>query len=232
MLSIFGEDFLRVSIPAAGGFIQIGRVYSPAAEEILSGPILDGLPVVRGQFVHPVPFRVYQYIRQVKLYCKVHIFLDDAEIVGVTVETSENCKILVVTSKGFGKMSLATEYRLTKRGTKGVLTLNATDKNGKIVAMRGVYGDEDLMIITGQGIVIRIPLEQIKISGRNTQGVRVIKLEERQKVASIAIVPHEEESDEVEETEVEQMDDEVVEEIETKEDDSFENDTALMGSEE
>ena len=89
-------------------------------------------------------------------------------------------------------MSPAESYRLTKRGAKGVLTINTTDKNGKLVALRAVNGDEDLMIITANGTIIRIPLEQVKVAGRNTQGVRVIKLDGRQKVVSIAIVPHEE----------------------------------------
>lgn len=115
---------------------------------------------------------------------------DDALVVDSTTSL-EGKFILAITSKGYGKMSPVDEYRLTTRGTKGVLTLNATDKNGSLVAMRAVNGNEDLMIITTSGIVIRIPLEQVKVSGRNTQGVRVIKLEDRQKVSSIAIVPHE-----------------------------------------
>ena len=142
--------------------------------------------------------------------------MDGAEIVGATSE-ADGKLILVITSKGYGKMSNATDYRLTKRGTKGVLTLNATEKNGKLVAMRGVNGDEDLMVITGQGVVIRTPLEQIKVAGRNTQGVRVIRLEGRQTVASIAIVPHEEEVDD--EEILDQSEDSQVEENSNENDD-------------
>ena len=116
---------------------------------------------------------------------------DGAEVVSATTSL-EGELVLAITQKGYGKMSPAESYRLTKRGAKGVLTINTTDKNGKLVALRAVNGTEDLMIITANGTIIRIPLEQVKVAGRNTQGVRVIKLEGRQKVVSIAIVPHEE----------------------------------------
>ncbi len=138
---------------------------------------------------------------------------EGAEVVGVTT-SMEGELILVLTSKGFGKMSYAIDkdilqedgttrhydgYRLTHRGTKGVMTLKVTPKNGKLVALRAVNGDEDLMVITSAGIVIRTPLSEVKIAGRNTQGVKIINLEERQKVASISIVPHEDPSEEGEE---------------------------------
>jgi DNA gyrase subunit A len=115
--------------------------------------------------------------------------------------------ILVLTSKGFGKMSYAVDtdieqedgtvrhydgYRLTHRGAKGVTTVKVTPKNGKLVAVRAVNGDEDLMVITNKGIIIRTPLSEVKVAGRNTQGVKIINLEQGQKVASISIVPHEE----------------------------------------
>jgi hypothetical protein len=82
-------------------------------------------------------------------------------------------------------------YRLTKRGAKGVISLKSSEKNGELTAMRAVHGDEDLMVITTGGIVIRTPLDQVKVAGRNTQGVKIITLEPRHKVASLAIVPHE-----------------------------------------
>jgi len=117
-----------------------------------------------------------------------------AQVVSATTSL-EGELILAITQRGYGKMSPAESYRLTKRGAKGVLTINTTDKNGRLVALRAVNGDEDLMIVTAGGTIIRIPLEQVKVAGRNTQGVRVIKLEGRQKVSSIAIVPHEENGD-------------------------------------
>ncbi len=113
--------------------------------------------------------------------------LDGAKVVGVTT-SDEGAYILVLTEKGYGKMSSAEDYRLTKRGAKGVLTINATERNGNIVAMRAVDGLEDLMIITTEGVVIRIPLSQVKVSGRATQGVRVIRLKDNHQVSSIAVV--------------------------------------------
>ena len=132
-------------------------------------------------------------------------------VVGMTTSL-EGKYILVITSKGYGKMSEIERYRQTKRGAKGVTTLNATPKNGKLVAMRAVNGDEDLMMVTNGGTVIRIPLEQVKVSDRNTQGVRVIRLEdEKQRVSSITVVPHE---DEVEGEEEAPVAEEVQEKVE------------------
>ena len=92
-------------------------------------------------------------------------------------------------------MSSFDEYRLTSRGAKGVLTMNVTDRTGKLVALRAVSGDEDLMIITKAGIVIRMSLTQVKVAGRNTQGVRLIRLDEGQEISSIAVLAPEEEEE-------------------------------------
>ncbi len=127
---------------------------------------------------------------------------DNAYVIGLTTSL-EGDNILVITLYGYGKMSPLESYRQSHRGAKGVITLNVTSKNGKIVAMRAVKGDEDLMMITNGGTVIRMPLEQIKIAGRNTQGVRVIRLDdEKQRVSSITIIPHEDISGEEETNEV------------------------------
>jgi len=134
---------------------------------------------------------------------------EGAQAVGVTV-AYEGDNILVVTEKGFGKISSSDEYRKTKRGAKGVSTLKATPKIGQIVAVRAVFGDEDIMAITNSGIVIRTHLNEFKITGRNTQGVRLINLEDRQKVSSITIVPYEDDAAE------ENSEQEVSEEAEEK----------------
>lgn len=123
------------------------------------------------------------------------------KVVGVTTELGGN-KILVLTDKGFGKMTDVKDeegnqvYRLTKRGAKGVSTLKLTDKIGKLVAVRAVNGDEDLMVITNAGIVIRTHLDQIRTIGRNTQGVKIMNLEGRQRVVSIAVVTREDDVEE------------------------------------
>ena len=135
---------------------------------------------------------------------------EGAEAVGITAEY-EGELVLVVTDKGFGKMTHFSEYRITKRGAKGVSTLKSTDKVGKIVAVRTVSSDDDLMVITNYGIVIRTHLSEVRQSSRNTQGVKIINLEGRQKVSSIAIVPFEEE--------IEDEEEEVAEESENLEND-------------
>ncbi len=113
--------------------------------------------------------------------------VDGAKVVGVTTSL-EGEQVLVVTENGYGKKSLFADYRLTSRGTKGVITVNATEKTGKLVAVRAVSGEEDLMVITKAGVVIRISLNQVNVAGRNTQGVRIIRLDEEQRVSSIAVV--------------------------------------------
>jgi len=143
---------------------------------------------------------------------------DDARAIGA-VASYEGDKILVLTDKGFGKMTPVFEdgegpleerrnYRLTKRGTKGVSTIKATEKTGNIVSVSCVHGDEDLLIITNAGVIIRTHLSEVRLTGRNTQGVKIMNLEGRQKVTSVAIVPFEEDepeeevSEETTETEV------------------------------
>ncbi len=120
---------------------------------------------------------------------------DQTKIIGLTTSL-EGELVLVVTSKGYGKMTYAKDYRMTKRGAKGVITLNTTAKNGEIISARAVNGDEDLMIITNNGVIIRISLAQVSVVGRNTQGVKVINVDTKSKVSSIAVVPHEEFVDE------------------------------------
>ena len=101
-------------------------------------------------------------------------------------------QILVVTEKGYGKKTDLEEYRMTHRGSKGVKALNITEKNGNIVSFKTVHSNEDLMIITNNGIVIRLPLEQVSSTGRVAQGVKLINLKEEQKVSTMAIVEKEE----------------------------------------
>ena len=119
------------------------------------------------------------------------------EVVGMTIVTEERNQILVVTENGYGKKTMADEYRQQNRGGKGVKTLQITEKNGKLVKLRSVVGDEDLIITTNKGMIIRLPIEQIATSKRATQGVRLIKLNEGQSVATIAIVPKTEDDEEI-----------------------------------
>lgn len=124
--------------------------------------------------------------------------IDEGIAVGM-VTSLEGEYILAITDKGYGKMTHYSDYRLTSRGTKGVITIHATEKVGNLVTIRAVDGNEDLMVITKAGIIIRIPLDQVKVAGRNTQGVRIIRLDENQTVSSVAVVEHQEQEEIVEE---------------------------------
>lgn len=119
------------------------------------------------------------------------IDLGDGICVGCEV-TDKTEQILVVTEKGYGKRTNIEEYRQTHRGSKGVKALNITEKNGNIVSFKIVNQNEDLMIITNNGIIIRLPIDQISITGRVAQGVKLINLKEEQNVSTVAIISKEE----------------------------------------
>lgn len=128
------------------------------------------------------------------------IELEGSYVVGSEV-IKPNQYVLIVTEKGYGKQTLVDEYRLTHRGSKGVKALNMTEKNGSIVSLKTIdsIDDNDLMIITNSGIIIRVPLKQISILKRATQGVRLINLKDDQMVSTIAVV-NKEDSEEIEES--------------------------------
>lgn len=120
------------------------------------------------------------------------INLSDDICVGAEIVT-EGKNILVVTEKGYGKKTDMNEYRQTKRGSKGVKTLNITEKNGEIIGFKSVGSEKDLMIITNNGMIIRMSVSSISQMGRVTQGVRLINLKEETLVSSISIVDIDEE---------------------------------------
>ena len=119
------------------------------------------------------------------------IDMDDGIAVGCEIAHSDE-EILVVTEKGYGKKTKLEEYRKTHRGSKGVKALNVTEKNGNIVAFKTVFGDEDLMIITDSGVIIRLSLSQVSTTGRVAQGVKLINLKDEQKVSTVALIEKEE----------------------------------------
>ena len=127
------------------------------------------------------------------------IDVGDGIVVGCEIAI-ENEEVLVITENGYGKRTDINQYRQTHRGSKGVKALNVTEKNGNIVCFKLVTGEEDLMIVTNNGIIIRMPLEQVSTTGRVAQGVRLINLKDNQKVATVAtIVKQEETLEEMEE---------------------------------
>ena len=126
------------------------------------------------------------------------ITVGDGKCVGCEI-ANEGQQILVVTEKGYGKRTSIDEYRMTHRGSKGVKALNITDKNGNIVSFKVVEGNEDLVIVTDNGIIIRLPLEQVSTTGRVAQGVKLINLKENQKVSTVTLMEKESEHNSIEE---------------------------------
>ena len=120
--------------------------------------------------------------------------VDGSKVIGMAT-SSEGSKILVISAKGYGKKTDISEYRLTSRGTKGVKTINISEKNGELVAMKTVNGDEDALIMTNDGVIIRIHLDKVSELGRATTGVRLIKPQEGTYVSTVSIMEH---SDDVE----------------------------------
>lgn len=115
------------------------------------------------------------------------------QVVGLLVIRNDQTTVLVVTEKGYGKRSDINDYRITKRGGKGVITVKTTDKVGKMIAMMEVVDRDELVIISTQGMVIRQSVKDLRVMGRNTQGVRVIRLNEGDSIADIArVVPEDE----------------------------------------
>jgi len=122
------------------------------------------------------------------------------QLIGMVVIKRES-NLLVVTEKGMGKCSPIDEYRVQKRGGKGIITLHRTEKTGDAVSIKEVLPDDELMVITQNGMVIRMPVKGIRVSGRNTQGVRLVNLDDTDCVNDVArVVPDDEEEGEGEET--------------------------------
>ena len=121
---------------------------------------------------------------------------DNDIVVGMVCAENDQETILVVSENGYGKRTLVEDYRVTNRGGKGVKTINVTEKTGPLVAMKIVTDDDDLMITTKNGIMIRMDMTSLRVMGRATQGVRVINLKSGVIIASVAKVPHSEEEEE------------------------------------
>jgi DNA gyrase subunit A len=128
----------------------------------------------------------------------VRLESDTDEVIGMVCVNSsaEDTTIMVVSEKGYGKRTDIDDYRITGRGGKGVKTLSITEKTGSLIAMKDVTDENDLMIITKLGITIRMKMEEMRVMGRATQGVRLIKVRDKDDIASVAKVPKVDEEDE------------------------------------
>ena len=129
----------------------------------------------------------------------VRLESDQDEVIGMVCvnDSSDNdTSIMVVSEKGYGKRTDIDDYRITGRGGKGVKTLSITEKTGSLISIKDVTDENNLMIITRNGITIRMKMEDVRVMGRATQGVRLIKIRDNDDIASVAKVPKVEEENE------------------------------------
>lgn len=127
---------------------------------------------------------------------------DDDEVIGmIVVNDVEKETVLVVSEKGYGKRTAVEDYRITNRGGKGVITLNITEKTGNLIAIQNVTDEDGLMIINKSGVAIRMGMDEMRVMGRNTQGVRLINLKKNDEIAAIAKVEMDKEVEDAEENE-------------------------------
>jgi len=112
-------------------------------------------------------------------------------VIGLVAVIRPSATILVVTDKGFGKRSDLSDYRITNRGGKGVITVKTSEKVGKLISIKEVTDSDDLMIITSRGILIRQKVKDIRVMGRNAQGVRLIRLDENDTISAVARIAEE-----------------------------------------
>ncbi|QUM66953.1 DNA gyrase subunit A [Staphylococcus delphini] len=135
---------------------------------------------------------------------------DGDEVIGLDVADDDNQdEILVVTEKGYGKRTSIEDYRLSNRGGMGVKTAKLTERNGRLVCITTVEGDEDLMVVTNQGVIIRMEVSNISVNGRMAQGVRLIRLDDEQYVSTVAKVKKEPEDIEADEQTTSETSDDV-----------------------
>ncbi|MGB2412201.1 MAG: DNA gyrase subunit A [Schleiferiaceae bacterium] len=129
----------------------------------------------------------------------ISVDYENDEVVGmVVVKEGDGFDVMVVSEQGYGKRSALEDYRITNRGGKGVKTITVTEKTGELVSLKAVTDEDDLMIITKKGTMIRMGVDTLRVMGRATQGVRLISLRKGDEIASIAKVPASEEEEEIE----------------------------------
>ena len=134
---------------------------------------------------------------------------DGDEVIGmIVVNDIQNETVLVVSEKGYGKRTAVEDYRITNRGGKGVITLNITEKTGNLIAIQSVTDEDGLMIINKSGVAIRMGMDDLRVMGRNTQGVRMINLKNNDEIAAVAKVMMDKEVEEETEVTVENIDQE------------------------
>ncbi|MGL4523260.1 MAG: DNA gyrase subunit A [Bacilli bacterium] len=195
----------RVSLPAFGNIRTNGLIAINIREgdELISVSRTNGQKEIivgtsNGLLIHFNESDVRAMGRTASGVKAITLKEDDYVVSMETIDESDT-EILTVTRNGYGKKTPISEYRMQSRGGKGILTIKRTDKNGPVTAIRCVNGEEDLMVITESGIIIRMDLQSVSSTGRNTMGVKLIRLGEDQIVSTVALVPKEEIDDSIDE---------------------------------
>jgi len=190
-------ELTAFSNPRKGGIIGITIEKD---DELISVKLTDGhkelvLATMEGKAIRFPEDHVRDMGRGAKGVRGIRLGKKDVLIAMEVVE--KDATLLTVTDNGFGKRTDFSEYRVQSRGGKGIINIKAGKKNGLAVGVKSVTDKDELMLITGKGMIVRCPIKDIRATGRSTQGVRLMKLEDKDKVASIArVIPEEEESGE------------------------------------
>jgi len=192
-------DLMSYSNPRSSGIRAIGL---EDGDELIGVKLTDGqqeiiLSTLDGQSIRFKEEQVRPTGRGT--YGVVAMRLDEGDAVVSMEMLSHGANILTVSENGYGKRTEMDEYRLQSRGGKGIITMKATDKTGRVVGGQQVTEDDQLMLVTNKGKIIRLRIKDIRVIGRNTQGVRLIDLEEGERVVSLARLAEKEEDDEEEE---------------------------------
>jgi DNA gyrase subunit A len=194
--SIKKTDLMLYSNPRASGIRAIGL---EAGDEVIGVRLTDGqqeliLSTLDGQSIRFKEEQVRPTGRGT--YGVVAIRLDDGDAVVSMEMLNRGASILTVSENGYGKRTEMDEYRLQSRGGKGIITMKTTDKTGRVVGGQQVTQDDQLMLVTTNGKIIRLRMKDIRVIGRNTQGVRLIELEEGERVVSLARLAEKEDDEE------------------------------------
>ena len=192
-------DLMSYSNPRSSGIRAIGL---EDGDELIGVKLTDGqqeiiLSTLDGQSIRFKEEQVRPTGRGT--YGVVAMRLDEGDAVVSMEMLSHGANLLTVSENGYGKRTEMDEYRLQSRGGKGIITMKATDKTGRVVGGQQVTEDDQLMLVTNKGKIIRLRIKDIRVIGRNTQGVRLIDLEEGERVVSLARLAEKEEDDEEEE---------------------------------
>ena len=130
-----------------------------------------------------------------QVFEELDLQMNTDEVIGMIAVDDMESNILVVSENGYGKRSSLEDYRITNRGGKGVKTISITEKTGNLVSIKNVTDEDDLMIINKSGVAIRLAVEDLRVMGRATQGVRLINLKGNDSIAAVAKVMREDEED-------------------------------------